>query len=196
MRKLILGFLMIVAGATVPIYGWNATGHKAISALVYQRMTPAVRQRIDALLAKHPDYPKWTEGVPEADRGHAAFLAASVDDGVLTGNRVSVERQVEANVIGTNDVPESYFDLQRRRKRQSFHQHPHLGSSLTEGYWGEEVIMLERGQQGTEARLASGDSEVRDLLEGGLSIADAALPRTGPPGLGQLGPFEGCRRFQ
>lgn len=77
MRRLILGFLMIVS-ATVPVYAWNATGHKAISVFVYELLNPATRARIDALLAKHPDYPKWTEGVPDALRGRAAFLAASV----------------------------------------------------------------------------------------------------------------------
>jgi len=104
------------------------------------------------------------------------------------------ELSLHAEII--RRLPRSHISTCGAGGSVKFLSAPQLGSSLTEGYWGEEVIMLERGQQGTEARLASGDSEVRDLLEGGLSIADAALPRTGPPGLGQLGPFEGCRRFQ
>jgi hypothetical protein len=78
MRKLIFALALIVAAANATVYGWNATGHKAISLLVYQQLTPAVRPRIDALLAKHPDYSKWVEGVSQQDRGRAAFLAASV----------------------------------------------------------------------------------------------------------------------
>ena len=91
------------------------------------------------------------------------------------------ELSLHAEII--RRLPGLIFRLAAQEEASNFHQH-------------QEAIMLERGQQGTEARLASGDSEVRDLLEGGLSIADAALPRTGPPDLGQLGPFEGCRRFQ
>ena len=87
-------------------------------------------------------------------------------------------------------LPGLIFRLQRKRKRQiiiSTHSEDLLSQK---GIGGEEVIMLEPGQEGTEAHLASGDSEVRDLLEGGLSIADAALPRTRPAGLNQLDLFE------
>src|ERR1700686_1485388 len=104
------------------------------------------------------------------------------------------ELSLHAEII--RRLPGLIFRLQRKRKRQIFIS-THSWELLSQkGIGGEEVVMLESGQEGTEARLASGDSEVRHLLEGGLSIADAALPRTGPPGLGQLGPFEGCRRFQ
>jgi predicted ATPase len=87
-------------------------------------------------------------------------------------------------------LPGLIFRLQRKRKRQIIIS-THSGDLLSQkGIGGEEVIMLEPGQEGTEAHLASGDAEVRDLLEGGLSIADAALPRTRPAGLHQLGLFE------
>lgn len=87
-------------------------------------------------------------------------------------------------------LPGLIFRLQRRRKRQIFIS-THSADLLSQkGIGGEEVIMLEPGQEGTEARLASGDAEVHDLLEGGLSIADAALPRTRPAGLNQLALFE------
>lgn len=49
------------------------------------------------------------------------------------------------------------------------------------GIGGEEVILLIPSTTGTECQLASDITEVRDLLEGGLSIADAILPRTNPP---------------
>src|SRR5215831_19307801 len=75
---ILLALPMVFASSIAPALAWNATGHKAISLLAYQLLTPAVRQRIDGLLAKHPDYPKWVEGVPADQRGRAAFLAASV----------------------------------------------------------------------------------------------------------------------
>lgn len=98
------------------------------------------------------------------------------------------ELSLHAEII--RRLPGLIFRLQRKRKRQIFISTHSWDLLSQKGIGGEEVIMLEPGQEGTEARLASGDSEVRDLLEGGLSIADAALPRTGPPGLGQLALFE------
>ncbi len=83
-------------------------------------------------------------------------------------------------------LPALFFRLQRKRKRQIFIS-THSWDLLSEkGIGGEEVIMLVPGHEGTEAHLASDDREVRLLLEGGHSVADAALPKTIPPGLRQL----------
>jgi hypothetical protein len=46
--------------------------------------------------------------------------------------------------------------------------------------------MLRPDQEGTVAEVASSNGEVRDMLEAGLSIADAALPRTAPTNVSQL----------
>ncbi len=48
------------------------------------------------------------------------FLASKnyVDYGILTGNPESIGRQVEHLIVGTDDVSESYFDLQRRIARE------------------------------------------------------------------------------
>jgi hypothetical protein len=43
--------------------------------------------------------------------------------------------------------------------------------------------MLRPDQEGTVAEIASSVMEVRDMLNAGLSVADAALPRTAPTNL-------------
>lgn len=86
-------------------------------------------------------------------------------------------------------LPALFARLQRKSKRQIFIS-THSWDLLSEkGIGGEEVVMLTPGQDGTNARLASSVEEVHDLLEAGLSIADAALPRTIPPQLSQLDLF-------
>lgn len=50
-----------------------------------------------------------------------------------------------------------------------------------EGIAPEEVLLLAPTTEGTEVSLASNDTQIRALLEGGLSIADAVLPSTAPP---------------
>src|ERR1051326_8710466 len=61
-----------------PVLAWNGTGHRAIALIAYENLTAVARQRINSLLAKHPDYQKWTDGLPARQRGSAAFLAASI----------------------------------------------------------------------------------------------------------------------
>ena len=59
------------------------------------------------------------------------------------------------------------------------------------GIGGEEVLLLtpsiDFGETvGTQVQLASSFQEVRDLLEGGLSVAEAVLPKTIPSEIYQL----------
>ena len=83
-------------------------------------------------------------------------------------------------------LPGLIFSLQRRRKRQIFIS-THSWELLSQkSIGGEEVIMLRPDQEGTVAEVASSNVEVRDMLEAGLSVADAALPRTAPVNVSQL----------
>jgi predicted ATPase len=54
---------------------------------------------------------------------------------------------------------------------------------------GDEVLLLTPSAEGTEVSLASSIEEVRHLLEAGVSVADAVLPRTSPKRVEQLGLF-------
>ena len=49
------------------------------------------------------------------------FMADTVNDGILTGDPTSVGRQIDAHVIKSEDVPESYFAFQRRIAREQGH---------------------------------------------------------------------------
>lgn len=87
-------------------------------------------------------------------------------------------------------LPSLFARLQTKRKRQLFIS-THSWDLLSEkGIGGEEVLILTPGQEGTDVVLGSADREVRALLDSGLSVADAALPRTMPPQLQQLDLFE------
>lgn len=57
----------------------------------------------------------------------------------------------------------------------------HSADILAEqGIAPEEVICLEPTNDGTHAFVATDDSQIKALLEGGASMADAVLPRTAP----------------
>jgi predicted ATPase len=86
-------------------------------------------------------------------------------------------------------LPALFYRLQRMRRRQIFVS-THSSELLAEkSIGGEEVVMLTPDQEGTKVEVASSLSEVRSLLEAGLTVADVALPRTAPPGLKQLDLF-------
>lgn len=59
---------------------------------------------------------------------YLGFLANReyVNDGILTGDQSSIDRQIDAHVIKAEDVPEGYFELQRRIAREQGHGDVHI----------------------------------------------------------------------
>lgn len=55
-----------------------------------------------------------------------------------------------------------------------------------EGIAAEEVLLVEPSQEGSRVRVAAAEPEIRELLDAGFSIAEAALPRTTPRDAAQL----------
>jgi len=71
----------VTAGCLVtPAAAWNATGHRIVAAIAYEKLTITVRARVDDLIRKHPDYATvFTKDAPAdpAARARAAFLTAA-----------------------------------------------------------------------------------------------------------------------
>lgn len=63
---------------------------------------------------------------------HLGFLASRdyANDGILTGDQASINRQLEAHTVRAEDVPESYFELQRRILREQGHGDVHITADL------------------------------------------------------------------
>ena len=55
-----------------------------------------------------------------------------------------------------------------------------------EGIGLDEVLLLSPGSEGTEVTTAGSHREIRDLLDGGLSLAEVVIPRTRPERADQL----------
>jgi len=96
------------------------------------------------------------------------------------------EPELSLNTGIVTELPALLHRLQRHRRRQIILS-THSADLLTDkGIAGEEVILLTPYSEGTKVELASSIQEVRDLLEGGLSVADAVMPRTVPGNVHQL----------
>jgi len=86
-------------------------------------------------------------------------------------------------------IPQVMARLGRKSGRQMIVS-THSAELLSdEGIAPEEVLLLFPSPEGTTIQAASDDAQVRALLEGGTTIAEAVLPRTAPLNAEQLNFF-------
>jgi len=88
-------------------------------------------------------------------------------------------------------LPQMFARVQRRTGRQIFLTTHSADLLRDEGIGLNEVLLLIPGSEGTQVKLAASDQEIRDLLEGGLSLADVVIPKTRPEQVEQLPLFGG-----
>jgi predicted ATPase len=86
-------------------------------------------------------------------------------------------------------LPQMLARVQRRTGRQIFLSTHSPDLLRDEDIAPDEVLLLVPGSEGTEVRTADSQQEIRDLLAGGLSLADAVIPKTGPEHAAQLARF-------
>jgi predicted ATPase len=86
-------------------------------------------------------------------------------------------------------IPQMFGRVERRSGRQIVVS-THSSDLLEDGGIGlHEVLLLQPEREGTSVNPASGLRQVRDLLKGGLSMAEAVLPLTRPQNAEQLSLF-------
>ena len=86
-------------------------------------------------------------------------------------------------------LPQLLARVQRRTGRQIYLSTHSPDLLRDEGIGLDEALLLTPGPEGTEVVPASSISEIKDLLEGGHSLADVILPRTRPERAVQLSLF-------
>lgn len=100
------------------------------------------------------------------------------------------EPELSLNAGIVRKIPSLIHRLQRQKERQVILS-THSADLLSDmGIGGDEVLLLTPSAEGTRVEQASSIKEVRLMLEHGLSVADAALPRTVPSEVTQLDLFE------
>jgi predicted ATPase len=94
------------------------------------------------------------------------------------------ELSLHAGVV--RHIPQVMARVARKSGRQvivSSHSYELL---TDDGISLEEVLLLQPTAEGTSVSVASDDEQIRALLAGGLTVAEAVLPRTAPAGAGRL----------
>ena len=56
--------LLLIIALSVPSYGWSDPGHMAAAFVAYQKLTPQVRARVDALVRLNPRFSIWSATIP------------------------------------------------------------------------------------------------------------------------------------
>lgn len=88
-------------------------------------------------------------------------------------------------------IPQMFARIQRRSGRQVFISTHSPDLLRDDGIGLDEVLLLQPATNGTSVGAASQFEEIRELLEGGLSLADAVIPQTRPEKVPQLALFGG-----
>lgn len=96
------------------------------------------------------------------------------------------EPELSLNAGITAKLPSLIYRLQKAKKRQVMLSTHSADLLSDEGIGGEEVLLMTPTAEGTKVEIASSIQEISSLLDGGLTIADAALPHATPPQVDQL----------
>lgn len=74
MKRCLTALVLVLAASSA--LAWNAAGHRLVAAVAWRQMSPVAQAAAADLLARHPDYRKWTAKAGDAP-AYAAFLQAS-----------------------------------------------------------------------------------------------------------------------
>ncbi len=100
------------------------------------------------------------------------------------------EPELSLNAAIVRKLPALIHRMTRKNRRQVLIS-THSADLLSDkGVGSDEVLLLAPSPEGTTVQRATESKEIRDLLNGGLSIGDAALPRIDPKNVQQLLLFE------
>lgn len=83
-------------------------------------------------------------------------------------------------------LPQMFARIQRRSGRQTLISTQSMELLRDEGIGLDEVLLLQPGSEGTSIQPASQFAEIRELLQGGLNLAEAVIPKTRPERAQQL----------
>jgi predicted ATPase len=96
------------------------------------------------------------------------------------------EPELSLHTAVVRHIPQMLARLSRKSDRQVLVS-THSADLLSDpGIGAEEVLVLEPLKEGTQLEVAKNVEQIRSLLEGGMSMADAVIPRTAPAGADQL----------
>lgn len=96
------------------------------------------------------------------------------------------EPELSLNGAIVSKIPSLMYKMQKPRKRQIILSSHSIDLLNDRGISLDEILVLNPTHEGTEITIASDISDVRLMLEGGMTPGSAILPRTKPKNINQL----------
>ncbi len=90
------------------------------------------------------------------------------------------EPELSLNTAVVRRLAPLIYRMQRGRKRQTIISTHSYDLLSDEGIGGEEILLLRPGREGTEIVVPTEGSDIRALLESGMTVAEAVLPLAEP----------------
>lgn len=87
-------------------------------------------------------------------------------------------------------IPSIMERVGRKNDRQTIVSTHSAEMLADEGIGAESVLLLVPTHEGTDVLSAAEDGQIRSLLEGGMTVGEAVLPRSAPPSAAQLSLFD------
>ena len=113
-RVVLVGVACSMLGLTERACAWNDLGHMTVAAVAWQKLSPAARSKVAALLRQNPDYPKWIHDVPESKRDEYAFMHAGTwPDDIKKDNRYTDDGDTPNGPRAARNI--GYQDVLRHR---------------------------------------------------------------------------------
>lgn len=96
------------------------------------------------------------------------------------------EPELSLNGAIVSRIPSLIYKFQKPKKRQVLVTSHSMDLLKDRGISLDEILLLDPATEGTDVKTASSIPEIRKMLEGGMSPADAILPLTKPKDINQL----------
>ncbi|HTP51683.1 MAG TPA: AAA family ATPase [Anaeromyxobacteraceae bacterium] len=100
------------------------------------------------------------------------------------------EPELSLHAAVVRHIPSMMERVGRKTERQTIVSTHSSEMLMDEGIGAESVILLVPTREGTDVIAAAKDQQIRSLLEGGMTVAEAVLPRAAPPAADQLSLFD------
>ena len=96
------------------------------------------------------------------------------------------EPELSLNGAIVAKIPSLIYKLQKPKKRQIILTSHSTDLLSDRGISLDEILLLEPTHEGTKIQIAGDIAEIKAMLDGGMTPADAILPRTKPKNINQL----------
>lgn len=129
-------FVLYCTLLTLPAHAWNAAGHRLITAIAWQQLSPASQQFIGTALVAHPDHERWAKQARTTDPLAVFCEASNWPDSIRHDPRFYDETRDDA----TPPLP----GLKDTARHKRWHYVDIENGNVVKGELDRQIVLLEQ----------------------------------------------------